>query len=383
MYESFYNFTGRPFQLTPDPRFYFSTRTHKKAMAYLTYGLNQGEGFIIVTGDIGTGKTILVRHLFDTLDRNEFVAAMIVSTQLSAEDLLRSVVASFGLDAQADDKGQLLARLESYLREQYQMGRRAILVVDEAQNLSNAALEEMRMLSNFQEGDTALVQSFLVGQPEFRDRIFTAPELEQLRQRVIATHHLDPMEEEELGDYLVHRLSLVGWDSDPTFTGEAVEAIYRHSDGVPRRLNTLCSRVLLYGAIEEIHDIDADVIDTVAADMASDAKVKVRGTQQRASFTAKAKSSFKKAPVVSEMNDSGIPLETGRHTAASLYSSEGENKLADADEGGASASSEDAESKEIMQSRITQLEEMLKSQNEMLKKLTSVMDKASGEKDGE
>lgn len=272
MYESFYNLQGRPFQLTPDPRFYFSSRTHKKAMAYLTYGLNQGEGFIIVTGDIGTGKTTLVRHLFETLDRNEFIAAMIVSTQLSAEDLLRSVVAAFGLDAQAEDKGQLLARLEKYLREQFQMGRRALLVVDEAQNLSNAALEEMRMLSNFQEGDKALLQSFLVGQPEFRERIFAAPELEQLRQRVIATHHLEPMEEEELAGYIEHRLHLVGWDNDPCFTADAVEAIYQHSAGVPRRLNTLCSRILLYGALEEIHTVDAETVDAVIADMASDTR---------------------------------------------------------------------------------------------------------------
>jgi len=332
MYESFYNLQGRPFQLTPDPRFYYSSRTHKKAMAYLTYGLNQGEGFIIVTGDIGTGKTTLVRHLFDTLDRNEFIAAMIVSTQLSAEDLLRSVVAAFGLDAQAEDKGQLLARLERHLREQYKMGRRALLVVDEAQNLSNAALEEMRMLSNFQEGDEALIQSFLVGQPEFRERIFVAPELEQLRQRVIATHHLEPMEREELASYIEHRLTLVGWDNDPCFTAEAVEAIYNHSAGVPRRLNTLCSRVLLYGSLEEIHTIDEDVINAVVADMSSDTRPVVTTSSARAM-----------APPPSIANDATVPLE-------------GQGK----------------EAKE-MEGRLGKLEDMMKSQDETLQKLTSLM----------
>jgi len=331
MYESFYNLQGRPFQLTPDPRFYYSSRTHKKAMAYLTYGLNQGEGFIIVTGDIGTGKTTLVRHLFDTLDRNEFIAAMIVSTQLSAEDLLRSVVAAFGLDAQADDKGILLSRLEQHLREQFKMGRRALLVVDEAQNLSNAALEEMRMLSNFQEGDKALLQSFLVGQPEFRERIFVAPELEQLRQRVIATHHLEPMEREELAYYIEHRLKLVGWDNDPCFTGDAVEAIYNHSAGVPRRLNTLCSRVLLYGALEEIHTIDEDVINAVVADMSSDTRPVV------------ATSSARVTPMPSSANDASIPLEADR-----------------------------ADSKE-MEGRMEKLEGMMKSQDETLQKLTNIM----------
>ncbi|MFC4349712.1 XrtA/PEP-CTERM system-associated ATPase [Kordiimonas lipolytica] len=355
MYESFYNLQGRPFQLTPDPRFYFSSRTHKKAMAYLTYGLNQGEGFIIVTGDIGTGKTTLVRHLFETLDRNEFIAAMIVSTQLSAEDLLRSVVAAFGLDAQAEDKGQLLARLEKYLREQFQMGRRALLVVDEAQNLSNAALEEMRMLSNFQEGDKALLQSFLVGQPEFRERIFSAPELEQLRQRVIATHHLEPMEEEELAGYIEHRLRLVGWDNDPCFTADAVEAIYQHSAGVPRRLNTLCSRILLYGALEEIHTVDAETVDAVIADMASDTR--------QVTPTSSAIHRPATAPV-NLQNDPSVPLERSGGSGAKESSS--------------GKSAEKDKEKEEMQDRINQLENMMKSQDETLKQLTSLMAQLAG-----
>lgn len=338
MYESFYNLQGRPFQLTPDPRFYFSSKTHKKAMAYLTYGLNQGEGFIIVTGDIGTGKTTLVRHLFDTLDRNEFIAAMIVSTQLSAEDLLRSVVAAFGLDAQAEDKGQLLARLERHLREQFARGRRALLVVDEAQNLSNAALEEMRMLSNFQEGDKALLQSFLVGQPEFRERIFSAPELEQLRQRVIATHHLEPMEQEELADYIQHRLSLVGWDNDPCFTAEAVEAIFKHCAGVPRRLNTLCSRVLLFGALEELHTIDADTIESVVADMTSDTR------------PVTATSSAMAMSLAPKQGDATVPLEA--------------EKL--------------KKENEEMGNRLDQLETMMKSQDQTLQQLTQLMTKLAG-----
>ncbi len=340
MYESFYNLQGRPFQLTPDPRFYFSSRTHKKAMAYLTYGMNQGEGFIIITGDVGTGKTTLVRHLFETLDRNEYIAAMIVSTQLSAEDLLRSVVAAFGLDAQADDKGQLLARLEKFLREQFRMGRRALLVVDEAQNLSNAALEEMRMLSNFQEGDKALIQSFLVGQPEFRERIFSAPELEQLRQRVIATHHLEPMEEEELAGYIEHRLSLVGWDNDPCFTADAVEAIYRHSAGVPRRLNTLCSRVLLYGSLEEIHTIDGETIETVVSDMASD-------TRQ---VTATSSAMPSRPAPVNRQNDATLPLDAQQRT-----------KYVKA-----------------MENRLEQLESMMKNQDETLRRLTDLMANLAG-----
>jgi putative secretion ATPase (PEP-CTERM system associated) len=285
MYEKFYNLSARPFQLTPDPRFYFSSRTHKKAMAYLTYGLHQGEGFIVVTGDIGTGKTTLLRHLFSTLDHDEYVAAMLVSTQLGGIGLLRGVASAFGLNAEGD-KGQLLMRIERFLRENYKNGKRVLLIVDEAQNLSIQALEELRMLSNFQEGDNALVQSFLVGQPEFRDMIFGAPELEQLRQRVIATHHLGPMEKEELADYLEHRLSLVGWQGDPGFTIDAVAAIYDYAAGVPRKLNTLCSRVMLFGALEELHEISGETVRTVIADMSSDTELAEPPKQQKSGSIA-------------------------------------------------------------------------------------------------
>lgn len=347
MYENFYHFDSRPFQLTPDPRFYFSSRTHKKAMAYLTYGLSQEEGFIIITGDIGTGKTTLVRHLFDTLNREEYVAAMIVSTQLSAEDMLRTVVGAYGLNTEAGDKGELLARLEKFLVEQHNMGRRALLVVDEAQNLSNAALEEMRMFSNFQLGDKALVQSFLVGQPEFRDRIFAAPELEQLRQRVIATHHLDPMEEEEVADYIEHRLTLVGWDNDPCFTADAVSAIYQYCQGVPRKLNTLCSRVLLYGALEELHDIDAMVVQSVIDDMAQDAR---SGSGRRTNVMNN------KVGHPLSASDPTVPLEAGSVR-----------------ESGAGRAQINA-----MEGRIDQLETMLKGQDETLKKLTELMTQMAG-----
>ena len=339
MYETFYNLTGRPFQLTPDPRFYFSSRTHKKAMAYLVYGMHQGEGFIIVTGHPGTGKTILVRHLFDTLDHNAYVAAMIVSTQLSAEDLLKSVVAAFGLDPQADDKGELLARLERYLREQYNAGRRALLVVDEAQNLSNAALEEMRMLSNFQDGDAALLQSFLVGQNEFRERVFTAPELEQLRQRVIATHHLDPMDEEEVEPYITHRLSLVGWNEDPVFTKEAYQAIYSYSRGIPRRLNTLCSRILLYGALEMAHTIDEKIVAEVIADVEAD--VMGSGSAMKAAEKPRPVSTTP----VNPLNDPTVPME-------------------------AAARNDKVSS---METRLNQLEGMMQSQDQTLKQLTNLM----------
>lgn len=270
MYTEFYGFKGKPFQLTPDPSFYYDSVTHRKAMAYLTYGLSQGEGFIIVTGEIGAGKTTLVARLLNELDKEHFVAAKIVTSNLEADDFLRMVAAGFGLDIVEKEKSLLLNEVELFLRLNHQKGKRALLIIDEVQNLPISALEELRMLSNFQVGDRALLQSFLIGQPEFRDKWVFSPELEQLRQRVIATHHLQSMTFEETREYIQHRLKIVGWVARPLFSDEAYQIIYQFTDGVPRKLNTLCSRVLLFGAIEELDTIDKIVVTNVIDDMERD-----------------------------------------------------------------------------------------------------------------
>ena len=270
MYTEFYGFKGKPFQLTPDPSFYFDSSTHHKAMAYLTYGLSQGEGFIIVTGEIGAGKTTLVAHLLDNLNTDQYVAAKIVTTHLDADDILRMVAVGFGLSIMSKDKAVLLNEIEVFLRQNHSIGRRALLIIDEVQNLPISALEELRMLSNFQEGDMALLQSFLIGQPEFRDKWAFAPELEQLRQRVIATHHLQSMTYDETREYIQHRLKIVGWVDKPLFTDEAFQMIYQFANGVPRKLNTLCSRILLFGAIEELNTIDDKTVVSVIEDMEQD-----------------------------------------------------------------------------------------------------------------
>ncbi len=266
MYTSFYKLTGRPFQLTPDPRFYFNSRSHKKAMAYLTYGLSQGEGFIIITGDIGAGKTTLVGHLFDELDRNKVVAAKVVTTQLDADDILRMVAGAFGIQQEGHDKATILKQIESFLHDRYRRGKRVLLIVDEAQNLPKGALEELRMLSNFTLDEKPLMQCFLLGQPQFRERLATDPDLEQLNQRAIATYHLEPMDEEEVSAYITHRLQLVGWQNDPSFAPETFARIHEYTGGVPRKVNTFCSRLLLYGFLEELHEITLDVVDAVIAD---------------------------------------------------------------------------------------------------------------------
>ena len=271
MYDEHYGLSGRPFQLTPDPKFWFESATHRKAMAYLGYGLSQGEGFIVVTGDIGAGKTTLVGHLMATIDRERLHAIKLVSTQIEADDLLRMVAAGLDIDCTGLAKAQILAQIERGLHMVARSGRRTLLIVDEAQALHTTALEELRMLSNFQAGGHALLQIFLLGQPEFRERLNGSSRLEQLRQRVIATHHLDPMGPGEVAGYIHHRLKVVGWSGRPSFTDEAFGALYAGSDGVPRRLNQLTGRVLLLGAIEQLEVITDATVASVIADMIGDA----------------------------------------------------------------------------------------------------------------
>ncbi|WP_033073690.1 XrtA/PEP-CTERM system-associated ATPase [Sphingopyxis sp. MWB1] len=270
MYDQFYGFTGRPFQLTPDPHFYFESGTHRKAMSYLGYGLAQGEGFIVITGDVGAGKTTLVGHLMNTIDPNRLTAVKLVSTQVEGDDLLRLVAEQFGIEWEGESKAELLRAMEQYLREQARAGKRTLLIVDEGQNLAISALEELRMLSNFQLGGHSLLQIFLLGQPEFRQTLFHSPTLEQLRQRVIATHHLDPMEPEEVEPYILHRLGKVGWDGNPSFSPDAFELIFEHSEGVPRKLNVLVSRLLLFGAVEELNRITGQHVRNVIAEIEAD-----------------------------------------------------------------------------------------------------------------
>ncbi len=274
MYTEHFGLTAAPFQLTPDPRFWFESATHRKAMAYLGYGLAQGEGFIVVTGDIGAGKTTLVGHLMQSIDPLRLEAFNVVSTQVEGDDMLRLVAQALGLSTEGVEKAQMLSRMERYLNETARSGRKTLLIVDEAQNLGVSALEELRMLSNFQASGGALLQILLLGQPEFRDRLQGAPDLEQLRQRVIATHHLDPMAADEVLPYLRHRLKLVGWTDNPEVTGDAASALHAASGGLPRKINTLATRALLMSAVGDETVIDAQTITRVVKDLQEDTPAK-------------------------------------------------------------------------------------------------------------
>ncbi len=272
MYDEHYGLSGRPFQLTPDPAFWFDTATHRKAMAYLGYGLSQAEGFVVITGDPGAGKTTLVGHLMNTIDRDRLHVVKLVTTQIEAHDLLHLVAQGLGVETGGMAKAQVLGAVEKGLHAVARAGKRTLLIVDEAQALPMQSVEELRMLSNFQAGGHALLQIFLLGQPEFRERL-ADPSLEQLRQRVIAMHQLEPMGAEELGPYLAHRLSVVGWTGRPDFTDGAVAAIHRWTGGSPRKVNQLAARVLLFGAIERIEHFTTEDIEAVIADLGNDAPV--------------------------------------------------------------------------------------------------------------
>ena len=270
MFDDFYGLKGRPFQLTPDPAFYFESLTHRKALSYLGYGLNQGEGFIVITGEVGAGKSTLVAHLMATIDPARLTAAQVVTSALSGEEIIHVVAQAFGLVIGGHDKASALAAIEGLLHAEARNGRRCLLVVDEAQNLSIDALEELRMLSNFQLGAQPLLQTLLLGQPEFRELLQTSPELEQLRQRVIAAHHLDAMEADELRPYVEHRLRLVGWNGRPALAADIYPKLHQASGGVPRRVNQIANRLFLMGAVEQLEQFDGAMLERVLTEIASD-----------------------------------------------------------------------------------------------------------------
>jgi len=266
MYTEFYKLAAQPFQLTPDARFFFESTVHRQAMAYLVYGLHHAEGFIIITGEVGAGKTILVENLLSTIDRSSFVTTKIVTTQLAGDDLLYMVAAGFGIAKEGLAKGPMLQRISEFALAQHRNGKRVLLIIDEAQNLSFEALEELRMLSNIFFDRTMALQTFLLGQPQFRATL-GSPRLEQLRQRVTAAYHLGPLGEGETKAYVEHRLRRADWKGDPHFSEDCFPLIHQHTGGVPRQINTLCSRLLLFGFLEELHTLTAHAAEKVANDL--------------------------------------------------------------------------------------------------------------------
>ncbi|MGZ8186191.1 MAG: XrtA/PEP-CTERM system-associated ATPase [Methylobacter sp.] len=272
MYDGFYNLSKKPFQLNADSDFFFNSAVHRRALAYMRYGLTQGEGFVVVTGKPGTGKTMLVKELVNSLNNDNITIGIMVSSQVGADDLLKIISATFGLPYDGEDKSTLLTRIERFFIQQAMEGKRVLMIVDEAQNLPKDSLEELRMLSNFEMSGKSLFQTFLIGQKQLGETLFL-PEMEQLRQRIVATYQLKPLNEEETKNYILFRLEKAGWDQTPQFENDVFNEICSYSQGIPRRINTLCDRVLLFGYLDELKVIDLTAVNKVIADIEEEASL--------------------------------------------------------------------------------------------------------------
>ncbi len=266
VYRTYYKMTGEPFRLSPDHRFSLAHSSYANARAYLQYAIFQGEGFIAVTGGPGTGKTTLIGDLVEGLDKEHIEVATLTSTQLESRDLLQMVVNLFDLHPEDTSKPGLLQELEQFLNQQSYKGRRVILIVDEAQGLSAAALEELRLLANLQRNHQLLLQIFLVGQEQLLEML-RKPGMEHLHQRLIAASHLQPLGLDEVIDYVEHRLSRVGWKGDPSIDEGALRLIHRYSGGIPRRINLICNRLFLYGGLEQKHALVTEDARTVIEEL--------------------------------------------------------------------------------------------------------------------
>jgi putative secretion ATPase (PEP-CTERM system associated) len=258
MYERYFHLRERPFALSPDPDYLYPSRVHQEALSYLRYGIEGHAGFVVITGEIGSGKTTMLQSLLGRLDRNTTVARL-VNTMLDARELLEAIVLDFGIDPTGLSKPVLLHRLGQFLVQQRQANRLSLLVIDEAQNLTLPALEEIRMLSNLETEKSKLIQIILVGQPELRDKL-SLPQLEQLRQRITVSYHLQPLDAEETYHYINHRLRRAAIGAPVEFPRTVTDVIHQRSRGVPRIINVIADATLLFAYGVDRHDIDVSIV---------------------------------------------------------------------------------------------------------------------------
>jgi general secretion pathway protein A len=266
MYAEFYGLRALPFRLTPDSRFFYPSQMHKRALAYLTYGLQKSEGFVLITGDVGTGKTVLVDYLLSVIDQERYRTCKILTTQMTPDDTIRMVASGFGLDPDGTQKASTVRQLETFFVDARRRNVRPVIIVDEVHNLPRPSLEELRMLSNYCFMDTPLVQTFLLGQTQFRETLANGA-LEQIKQRVVASSHLRPLSASETRGYIEHRLRAVGWVDNPTIAEDVFPRVHQVTRGIPRRINMVFDRLLLVGYVEERHDIGADLVDIVMKEL--------------------------------------------------------------------------------------------------------------------
>lgn len=259
MYENFYGLQERPFNVTADPSFFYSSRRHKEAFSHLVYGIRERKGILEITGEIGTGKTTLCRTLLNHLDKDT-KTAFILNPYFSQVQLLQAIIADFGMNIKSKTKLALITALNNFLLLEANCGNNVILLIDEAQNLSAKQLEQIRLLSNLETEKFKLLQIILVGQPELCEKL-EKPNLRQLNQRIAVRYHILPLEPDEIEEYIKHRLQVAGAKSKIEFNRDAIEAIYIFSGGTPRLINILCDRALLAGFVLETNIITAQIIN--------------------------------------------------------------------------------------------------------------------------
>lgn len=265
MYLDFYKLKESPFTITPNPKFLFYSPKHREAYNHLLYGIKERKGFVQLTGEVGAGKTTLCRALLEELG-NEFSTALILNPALNPEQLIKNIAMEFGLDVKCLDHLEIIAQINYFLLTQLEQGRDAVLIIDDAQTLSNEALEQVRLLSNLETDDRKLLQIVLMGQPELRDRL-NDPSLRQLRQRITVRYHLCPLKRQEVGQYVQHRLTVSGGNGVPYFTRLAMWRVFRYSHGVPRLINALCDKCLLAGFVRKKQFIDFGLVGSAIREL--------------------------------------------------------------------------------------------------------------------
>jgi general secretion pathway protein A len=258
MYLRFYGFKEAPFNITPDPRFLFFAQHHREAFDHLIYGIENRKGFIELTGEVGSGKTTICRAVLASLARN-VKTSLVLNPWLTENQLLRAILHDFGLAAKGRDRLACLETLNAFLLEQLRQDNNVALIIDEAQDLAPAVLEQVRLLSNLETDQHKLLQIVLCGQPELSQRL-AAPDLRQLRQRITVRYHLFPLTEAELKQYIEHRLKTAGWTGDEIFSDETVRRVYHYSTGIPRLINAVCDVALLAGYVARIQRLDGECV---------------------------------------------------------------------------------------------------------------------------
>lgn len=265
VYLDYYGLNEPPFNITPNPRFLFFSAKHREALNHLLYGVRERKGFVQLTGEVGAGKTTLCRALLEQLGKN-YSTALILNPALDPDQLVKSIANEFGLNGKGLDRLETLAEINSFLLKQMELGRETVLIIDEAQNLTNELLEQVRLLSNLETDDRKLLQIVLMGQPELRDRL-NNPALRQLRQRITVRYHLSPLRRVEVSQYVQHRLMICGATRPPYFTVPAVWRVYCYSKGIPRLVNAVCDKCLLAGFVQQRPQIDYSLVGTAIREL--------------------------------------------------------------------------------------------------------------------